>query len=74
MQGIIDRIEDNIVVIEVEDKVVNVSKELFEGDFKEGDSVDIILEEGTITKVIKNEEATKSRKEYMESLVKDMWQ
>ncbi len=74
MQGIIDRIEDNIVVIEVEDKVINISKNLFEGDFKEGDSVDIIIEEGTITKVVKNEEATKSRKEYMENLVKDMWQ
>ncbi len=74
MQGIIDRIENNIVVIEVENKVLNVSKSLFEGDFKEGDSVDIILEEGTIIKVVKNEEATKSRKEYMENLVKDMWQ
>ncbi len=74
MQGIIDRIENNIVVIEVKDKVLNVSKSLFEGDFKEGDSVDIILEEGTIIKVVKNEEATKSRKEYMENLVKDMWQ
>ena len=74
MQGIVDRIEGNIVVIEFNDKMYNVDKTKFSEDIAEGDVVDIYMLEDEITKVVKNNKATYSRKEYIEDLTKDMWQ
>ena len=41
---------------------------------KEGDVVDIILEDGKIVKIKKNNLETSSRKEYIKEITKDMWQ
>ncbi len=74
MQGIVDRIEGDIVVIEIEEKITNVNKDKVEGIVSEGDVVDIIYKDGKIIKVKKNNEKTKSRQDYISNLIKDMWQ
>lgn len=74
MQGIIDRIENNIVVIEYNEKIYNVDINLVDGTIIEGDVVDVIFNEDKIISVRKNEDKTKSRKEYIKELTKDMWQ
>ena len=63
IKGIIDRIENDILVIEIA-----------VGKVEEGDCVDVTFEGDEITKVIKNEKETLSRKEYIQNLVKDMWE
>ena len=60
MQGIVDRIEGNIVVIEFNDKMYNVDKTKCSEDIAEGDVVDIYMLEDEITKVVKNNKATYS--------------
>ncbi|MGN1013573.1 MAG: DUF3006 domain-containing protein [Clostridia bacterium] len=74
MQGIVDRIENNFAVIEVEDKMYNVDIKDNNEALKEGDVVDIILEDGKIVKIKKNYFETASRKEYIKEITKDMWQ
>ena len=74
MQGIVDRIEHNFAVIEVEDKMYNVDIKDKNEALKEGDVVDIILEDGKIVKIKKNNLETSSRKEYIKEITKDMWQ
>ncbi len=74
MQAIVDRIEDNIVVLEVEDKVINVNIDKVDGDIVEGDVVDVEFENEEITKIKANKDKTKSRQEYMSDLIKGMWQ
>lgn len=74
MQGIVDRIENNFAVIEVEDKMYNVDIKDNNEALKEGDVVDIILEDGKIVKIKKNNLETSSRKEYIKEITKDMWQ
>lgn len=74
MQAIVDRIEQDIVVLEVEDKIINVRKDIVDGEISEGDVVDIEYKDGIATKVKVNEENTKSRQEYMSDLIKGMWQ
>lgn len=74
MQGIVDRIEENVIVIEFNDKMYNVDKTKCSEDIAEGDVVDIYMLEDEITKVVKNNKATYSRKKYIEDLTKDMWQ
>lgn len=74
MQGIVDRIENNFAVIEVEDKMYNVDIKDNNEALKEGDAVDIILEDGKIVKIKKNNLETSSRKEYIKEITKDMWQ
>lgn len=74
MQAIVDRIEQDIVVIEVEDKIINVRKDIVDGEISEGDVVDIEYKDGIATKVKVNKENTKSRQEYMSDLIKGMWQ
>lgn len=73
MKGIVDRIEEGFVVVEVEDKIYNVPIEKCEGEVHEGDVVEIEKYEEIIS--IKTcEEDTKSRKEYIDDLTKDMWE
>lgn len=74
MQAIVDRIEGNIVVLELEDKIINVEKDKVEGDVLEGDVVDVEFENEEIVKIKKNEDKTKSRQDYMDNLIKGMWQ
>lgn len=74
MQGIVDRIEENIIVIEVEKRIYNVSLNVAEGKINEGDVVDLIFENDKIVKVSKNINETKSREEYIKEITKDMWQ
>ena len=74
MQGIVDRIENNFAVIEVEDKMYHVDIKDNNEALKEGDVVDIILEDAKIVKIKKNNLETSSRKEYIKEITKDMWQ
>lgn len=73
MKGIVDRIEEGIVVVEVEDKIYNVPIEKCVGDIHEGDVVDIEKYEEIIS-IKANDEETKSRKEYIDDLTKNMWE
>lgn len=74
MEAIVDRIEEDIVVIEYKEKMYDVNINKAKGEISEGDVVEITIENDEITSVKKNEKATKSRKKYIEDLVKDMWQ
>ncbi len=74
MQVVVDRIENNIVVLEVDGKIVNVNIDKVEGEICEGDVVDIEYLDDEIVKVKVNKDKTKSRQEYMSDLIKGMWQ
>lgn len=74
MKGIVDRIEDSIVVIETDEKMYNVDIERTDGTLKEGDVVELIIQDDYIVEVRKNIEETQSRKEYINDLIKDMWE
>lgn len=74
MKGIVDRIEDSIVVIETDEKMYNVDIERTDGTLKEGDVVELIIQDDYIVEVRKNVEETQSREEYINDLIKDMWE
>lgn len=74
MKGIIDRIEENIIVIEVEEKIYNIDKKYIVGSANEGDCVNITIENGEIISVKKDIKETSSRKKYIDELTKNMWQ
>ncbi len=74
MNGIVDRIEGNILVIEVDDKIYNFNIEGINLDIKEGDVVEVILEDDRIISIKKNNIETQKRKEYIQELTKDMWE
>lgn len=74
MRGIVDRFEGNIVVIETDEKMYNVDVSVTDGTLKEGDVVEIVIQNDIVIKVNKNEEETQSRKEYINDLIKDMWE
>lgn len=74
MKGIVDRIEDSIVVIETDKKMYNVDVERTDGTLKEGDVVELIIQDDYIVEVRKNVEETQSREEYINDLIKDMWE
>lgn len=74
MRGIVDRFEENIVVIETDEKMYNVDISVTDGTLKEGDVVELIMQEGIVIQVKKKEEETQSRKEYINDLTKDMWE
>ncbi|MBQ8379782.1 MAG: DUF3006 domain-containing protein [Clostridia bacterium] len=74
MIGIVDRFEGNIVVIETDEKMYNVDIELTDGTLKEGDVVELIIQDDYIIEVRKKVEETQSREEYINDLVKDMWE
>ena len=74
MQGIVDRIEDDIVVIEAEGTMYNVDIELIEDEISEGDVVDIEFSDNEIISVTKDYSQTKERETYIEELTRDMWE
>lgn len=74
MQGIVDRIEDDIVVIEIEDTMYNVDIELVEDEISEGDVVEVEFDENEIISVTKDFTLTQERKEYIDELTRDMWE
>ena len=74
MQGIVDRIEDDIVVIEIEGTMYNVDIELLEDEISEGDVVDVEFWENEIVSVTKDYTQTQKREEYIDELTRDMWE
>jgi len=75
MQGIVDRIEEELYVVELEDgTMINIEKDKILEDVKLGDVVDVEFEDGEVIEVRKNEEQTEDRKKYIEDLTKDMWE
>ena len=74
MQGIVDRIEDDIVVIETEGTMYNVDIELVEDEISEGEVVDIEFEDNVISCVTKDYSETEEREAYIEELTRDMWE
>ncbi len=67
MTGIIDRIVENIVVLEVEGEMLNIERTKFPEDIKEGD---IVRKDGDNFIILKGE--TKERKKYIDNLFKDL--
>lgn len=74
MKGIVDRIEENIIVIEYDEKMYNVDSSLVHEQLDEGDVVEIIIQDNKIASLKKDLKGTLSRKEYINKLTKDMWQ
>lgn len=74
MQGIVDRIEEDIVVIEIEGTMYNVDIELLEDEISEGDVVDVEFWENEIVSVTKDYTQTQKREEYIDQLTRDMWE
>ena len=74
MQGIVDRIEEDIVVIEIEGTMYNVDIELLEDEISEGDVVDVEFWENEIISVTKDYTQTQKREEYIDQLTRDMWE
>ena len=70
MELIVDRLEEEYIVCEDENKnIVNILKDEVEDEVKEGDI--LILVDG---KYIVNKEKTKDRKAYIQDLIKDLWE
>lgn len=70
MELIVDRLEEEYIVCEDENKnIVNILKNEVEDEVKEGDI--IVFVDG---KYIINKEKTKNRKEYIQDLIKDLWE
>ena len=74
MQGIVDRIEEDIVVIEIEGTMYNVDIELLEDEISEGDVVDVEFWENEIVSVTKDYKQNQKREEYIDQLTRDMWE
>ena len=70
MELIVDRLEEEYIVCEDENKnIVNILKDEVEDEVREGDI--LIFVDG---KYIVNKEKTKDRKEYIENLIEDLWE
>lgn len=69
MKGIIDRFEGDLVVIEVDGKTRNVSKELVGSKVKVNDVVEFVNE-----KWIVNEEESEKRRKKIKSLMESVWE
>ena len=74
MTGVVDRIENDILVIEFQDKMYNVSIDKCIGNIHEGDGVQIEMYGEEIISVKYDEDETKNRKKYIEELIKNMWE
>jgi len=71
MRGIIDRIEDKIAVIELEEgRMIDIKVKNIIGDVKEGKVIEI---EHECENVLINEYETIERRKYMNEIVKDLW-
>ena len=66
---VIDRLEGIYAVCEDEDgTMINIEKNIIEGNPKEGDIIDI-----SETKIIIDQKATNQRQKEIEELTKDLW-
>ena len=74
MEGIVDRIEGDIVVVEIKEKMYNIPIEKVYGNILEGDVVDIVFKDEEVISLKRNDKKTKERKQYINSITKDMWQ
>ncbi len=71
MRGIIDRIENKVAVIELEDgRMINIKTINIKGIPKEGKVIEI---EHECEKMLINEFETIERRKYMKELIKDLW-
>ncbi len=61
LKGIVDRFEDDRVIIELKDGMIDFDRVLFPDNLKEGDVVEYID-----TRFVIREEETKNRKEYID--------
>lgn len=73
MLGIVDRFEGKYIVVEVEDKIYNVKKDISKEELKEGDVVNLEIRDKIVISIKKNLQETQKRKEYIKKLSKDMW-
>ena len=73
MLGIVDRFEGKYIVVEVEDKIYNVKKDISKEKLKEGDVVNLEIRDKIVISIKKNLQETQKRKEYIKKLSKDMW-
>ena len=67
---IIDRIEEDYIILENNGNIKNIKKREIKFSIKEGDVI-IKNKEG---KYILDKEATVERKDYIEDLTKDLWE
>ncbi|AYE34067.1 DUF3006 domain-containing protein [Clostridium septicum] len=66
---IIDRIEENYVVLETEaENIININKDLVKGNFNEGD---VLIKKGDI--YIVDPILTKNRRDKIKNMMKGMW-
>ena len=73
MLGIVDRFEGKYIVVEVEDKIYNVKKDISKENLQEGDVVNLEIRDKIVISIKKNLQETQKRKEYIKNLSKDMW-
>ena len=73
MLGIIDRFEGEYIVVESEDKIYSVKKDISKENLQEGDVVNLENKNKSIVSIKKNLRETQKRKEYIVNLTKDMW-
>ena len=73
MLGIVDRFEGKYIVVEVEDKIYNVKKDISKEELKEGDVVNLEIRDKIVISIKKNLQETQKRKEYIKNLSKDIW-
>lgn len=58
MKAVVDRFEGEWAVLLVKGQVVNVPKDLLPAGAKEGDHLDVVMEEGQVVKVVVDEAQT----------------
>ena len=73
MLAIVDRIEENMMVIEIDNKIYNVEKKFIKGKIAEGDVVNVVFDGDNIISARKDKNKTESRKKYIEELTRNMW-
>ena len=73
MLGIIDRFEGEYIVVESEDKIYSVKKDISKENLQEGDVVNLEIKNKSIVSIKKNLRETQKIKEYIVNLTKDMW-
>ena len=73
MLGIIDRFEGEYIVVESEDKIYSVKKDISKENLQEGDVVNLEIKNKSIVSIKKNLRETQKSKEYIVNLTKDMW-
>ncbi len=67
--GIIDRIEEDIVVVEIDGEMVAYEKERFPEKIQAGDVIEFIGDQ-----IIVNQDETIKRKSNIDKLMEDLWE